>query len=124
MKIIVFMLLAVVFTSIGQVLQKIGSGKVKREHMRLGLKSIFVFLNPTIIAALVMLAVATLFYLLALSRLPLSIAYPLLSSEYVLVVILSKIFLKEKVNLKRWIGVFVIIVGIFIIFNSTGAFIR
>lgn len=114
----VFMGIAVIFTSIGQILQKIGSGRIKREHLKIGIKSVFVFFNPFIFIALIMLFFATVFYLLALSKLPLSIAYPMLSSGYILVVILSKIFLKEEVSLKRWIGVFVIIIGIFIIFNS------
>lgn len=114
----IFMAAAVAFTSVGQVLQKIGSGRVKKEHLDIGLKSILVFLNPFIIAALVMLFFATVFYLLALSKLPLSIAYPMLSSGYVLVVLLSKIFLGEDVGARRWIGVLVIIIGIFIIFNS------
>jgi drug/metabolite transporter (DMT)-like permease len=110
--------LAVIFTSIGQILQKIGSGKVKKEHLSIGVKSIFVFLDPFILGALIMLFFATVFYLFALSKLPLSIAYPLLSSGYVLVVLLSKIFLKERVSFRRWVGVFIIIIGIFIIFNS------
>jgi drug/metabolite transporter (DMT)-like permease len=42
----------------------------------------------------------------------------MLSSGYVLVVLLSKIFLKEEVSLKRWLGVFIIMFGIFVIFNS------
>ncbi|MFW0883697.1 EamA family transporter [Candidatus Acidulodesulfobacterium sp. H_13] len=114
----VFMGLAVIFNSIGQILQKVGSGRIKKEHLKIGVKSIFVFFNPFIFSALVMLLFATIFYLFALSMLPLSIAYPMLSSGYIIVVLLSKIFLNEKVNLKRWVGVFVIIIGIFIIFNS------
>ena len=110
--------LAVIFTSIGQILQKIGSGRVKNEHLNIGVKSIFVFFDSFIFGALIMLFFATIFYLFALSKLPLSIAYPMLSSGYVLVVLMSKIFLKEKVSLRRWLGVFIIIIGIFIIFNS------
>ncbi len=109
---------AVAFTSIGQILQKMGSGRVKKEHLKIGVKSVLVFLDPFILGALAMLFLATVFYLLALSKLPLSIAYPMLSSGYVIVVLLSKIFLKEKVSFQRWVGVFIIIVGIFIIFNS------
>ena len=114
----IFIGCALVFTSIGQIFQKIGSGKIKKEHLKIGIKSILVFFNGYIFFALIMLFFATIFYLLALSSLPLSIAYPMLSGGYVLVVLLSKIFLKEKVSVKRWIGVFIIIAGIFIIFNS------
>ncbi|MDA8273216.1 MAG: SMR family transporter [Deltaproteobacteria bacterium] len=114
----IFMGLAVIFTSVGQILQKIGSGMVKKEHLTIGIRSILVFFNPFIFGALIMLFFATIFYLLALSKLPLSIAYPMLSSGYVLVVLLSKIFLKEGVSLKRWLGVFIIMIGIFVIFNS------
>ncbi|MCL5892062.1 MAG: SMR family transporter [Deltaproteobacteria bacterium] len=114
----IFMGLAVIFTSIGQILQKIGSGMVKKEHLKISIRSILVFFNPFIFSALIMLFFATIFYLLALSKLPLSIAYPMLSSGYVLVVLLSKIFLKEEVSLKRWLGVFIIMIGIFVIFNS------
>lgn len=113
-----YMIFAVVFSSFGQLLQKIGSGKVKDEHLKVSFKSILVFFNPFIFTALILLFFATLFYLIALSKLPLSIAYPLLSSGYVLVLLLSKFFLREKVGIKRWLGVFVIIMGICVVFLS------
>lgn len=113
-----YMFFAVVSTSFGQILQKIGSGKVKKNHLKVGIKSFLVFFNPFIFIALIFLFFATIFYLLALSKLPLSIAYPLLSSGYILVLIFSKFFLKEEVGFKRWLGVFVIIIGIFVIFYS------
>jgi drug/metabolite transporter (DMT)-like permease len=112
------MFFAIISTSLGQILQKIGSGKVKKDHLKVGIKSILVFFNPFIFVALIFLFFATIFYLLALSRLPLSIAYPLLSSGYILVLLFSKLFLKEEVGFKRWLGVFIIIIGIFVIFSS------
>ncbi|RZD15651.1 MAG: hypothetical protein EVJ46_08945 [Candidatus Acididesulfobacter guangdongensis] len=113
-----YMIFAVIFSSFGQLLQKIGSGKVKEEHLKIGFKSVLIFFNPFIFSALVILFFATLFYLLALSKLPLSIAYPLLSSGYIFVLLLSKFFLKEKVGIRRWLGVFVIITGICVVFFS------
>ncbi|MHB1693617.1 MAG: EamA family transporter [bacterium] len=110
-----FLIFTVVLNSFSQILIKIGSGKVKKEHLKIGLKSILVFFNPLIFIALVLLFFATIFYLLALSKLNLSYAYPLLSSSYIFILLMSRLLLKEKVGLKRWVGVFIIIIGIFII---------
>lgn len=114
-ELFLFLIFAVLFNSFSQILIKIGSGKVKKEHLKVGLKSVFVFFNPFIFIALVLLFFATTFYLLALSKLNLSYVYPLLSSSYIIILLLSKILLKEKIGFKRWIGVFIIIIGIFII---------
>lgn len=114
-ELFLFLIFAVLFNSFSQILIKIGSEKVKKEHLKVGLKSFFVFLNPFIFIALFLLFFATIFYLLALSKLNLSYVYPLLSSSYIIILLLSKILLKEKIGFKKWIGVFIIIIGIFII---------
>ena len=62
-----------------------------------------------------MLFFATIFYLLAISKLALSYAYPLLSGSYIIILLLSRLVLNEKIGIKRWIGVFIIIIGICII---------
>jgi drug/metabolite transporter (DMT)-like permease len=74
-----------------------------------------VFFNPLIFIALVMLFFATIFYLFAISKLNLTYAYPLLSSSYVIILLLSKLLLNEKIGLTRWVGVFIVIIGICII---------
>ena len=114
-KSFLFLILAVFFNSISQILIKIGSGKVKREHLKVGFKSIFVFFNPFIFIAIILLFFATISYLLVLSKLNVSYAYPLMSGSYIIVLLLSRIILKEKIIFKQWIGVFIIITGIFII---------
>jgi len=110
-----FLFFTVLLNSCSQILIKIGSGKVKNEHLKVGLKSFLVFFNPLIFIALVMLFFATVFYLLAIQKLDLAYAYPLLSSSYIFILLLSKLLLHEKIGLKRWAGVFIIIIGIFII---------
>ncbi len=59
-----------------------------------------------------------LLWLTALSRAPLSWAYPILSLGYILVLILSKVVLHEPVSLIRWIGTAVVVCGVWLVFQS------
>jgi drug/metabolite transporter (DMT)-like permease len=58
---------------------------------------------------------ATGLWLLAVSQLSISYAFPLLSAGYVLVAILSRIFLGEKVSWKRWAAIAMICAGVILI---------
>lgn len=60
-------------------------------------------------------AVATVLWLLAVSQINISYAFPLLSAGYVLVAILSRMFLGEKVSWKRWAAIAVICLGVVLI---------
>ena len=52
---------------------------------------------------------------LALHQIDVSIAYPIGSLSFVGITIISKVWLKEKVGNKRWLGVFLIISGAFFV---------
>jgi drug/metabolite transporter (DMT)-like permease len=56
--------------------------------------------NPKVIAGLSFYVISTFFWLMAVSRVRLSVAYPLISMSYPLVVILSATILREQV---RWV---------------------
>lgn len=58
---------------------------------------------------------ATALWLLALSKLEISYAFPLLSSSFILVALLSRILLGEVISWKRWISIFVICAGVILI---------
>ena len=58
---------------------------------------------------------ATSLWLVALSKLNISYAFPLLSAGYVLVAVLARVFLKEPVSGRRWSGIAVICAGIIVI---------
>lgn len=47
----------------------------------------------------------------ALTKLSVSIAYPMASLSFVMVVLLSRLVLREKVSKERWIGVVLILFG-------------
>jgi drug/metabolite transporter (DMT)-like permease len=68
--------------------------------------------NRFIIAGVFMYVVGILMYMLVLRALPLSIAYPLTSVSYLWIVLLSRKYLKEKIDIWRWAGIFLIIGGI------------
>ena len=61
---------------------------------------------------------ATGLWLLALSGLNISYAFPMLSVSYVLVAVLARVFLKEAVSMRRWIAIGVICCGVILIARS------
>jgi drug/metabolite transporter (DMT)-like permease len=61
---------------------------------------------------------ATVLWLLALSGLAISYAFPLLSVGYVLVAVLARLFLAESVPPRRWLGIAIISFGVVLIARS------
>jgi len=59
--------------------------------------------------------VATALWILALSKLDISYAFPLLSTSFILVAILSRLLLGEYISRTRWIAIFVICLGVILI---------
>ncbi len=68
-----------------------------------------------IIAALFCYAVSVVVWILALSRVPVSIAFPMLSMAYVVNALAARYFLGEEFNPVKLIGMGVIILGVIII---------
>ncbi|KGM29468.1 4-amino-4-deoxy-L-arabinose-phosphoundecaprenol flippase subunit ArnE [Photorhabdus luminescens] len=65
-----------------------------------------------LIGAVILLAVGMLFWLRLLQILPLGIAYPMLSINFIMVTLAGKIFYQEKAGRKHWSGVVFIMLGI------------
>lgn len=70
--------------------------------------------QPAVLVGLVLYAVSSVLWLIVLSRLPVSVAYPLGASGYVLVVLLSALT-GEAVPPARWAAVCVIILGVLLV---------
>lgn len=70
--------------------------------------------SPAVFFGLVLYAVSSVLWLVVLSRLPVSVAYPLGASGYVLVVLLSALS-GEAVPPARWAAVCVIILGVLLV---------
>jgi multidrug transporter EmrE-like cation transporter len=71
--------------------------------------------EPRLWLGLILFGVSALFWLVVLSRVPLSVAYPIVGISYILIVLFAKVFLNEEVPPLRWVGVIVVAMGIAII---------
>lgn len=68
--------------------------------------------EPRLWTGLVLFGVSALFWLVVLSRVPLSVAYPSVGMSYVFVVLFSRLWLHEHVPPLRWLGAGVVVIGI------------
>ena len=68
--------------------------------------------TPYFWAAMAIYGVATLLWVFMLSRIPLSGAMPFVALTFVIVPIISVVFLDEKLDFLQWFGMLLIIAGI------------
>jgi len=105
---------SIFFSTCGQIFQKLGAGKIT-QNMKSGkslMKNIF---EPYVILGILSLGLGAFTWLIVLSKMELSLAYPMLSLGYVLVTGVSKFLFKEEIPRSRWLGVIVIMIGIALI---------
>jgi multidrug transporter EmrE-like cation transporter len=74
--------------------------------------------TPQIWAGFFFVFSGALVWLVVLSRMPLSWAYPMLSLGYILVLFLSKVVLGEHVSPIRWFGTLIVIAGVWLVYRS------
>ena len=74
--------------------------------------------SPWVLAWGACFVVATGLWLVGLSRIEISYAFPLLSLGYPIVAILSMMFLGERVTAARWLAILVITIGVAIIWRT------
>jgi multidrug transporter EmrE-like cation transporter len=75
-------------------------------------------IEPHILAGLACYVVSVVVWVVALSKVPVSIAYPMLSIGYVVNAIAAYYLLGETVTPLRMAGIGVIIIGVFIVARS------
>jgi drug/metabolite transporter (DMT)-like permease len=75
-------------------------------------------LEPHIVGGLACYVVSVIVWIIGLSRVPVSIAYPLLSLGYIINAIAAHYLLGETVTLSRWLGIGFIVVGVWLVARS------
>ncbi len=107
----------VLLTVIGQLLLKQGVTAVGQIGSFRELLSKFwqVIFNPYVLGGISIYGFTTFVWLVILSRVKLSIAYPMLSLGYVLVIPFSWFIFKESIPRVRIIGAIIICIGVYLV---------
>lgn len=105
---IVAVLFAAVLGAFGQLYFKLGSDTLSMKIKEL-------IRNRYLIVGVVLYAISSVMFILALKEGELSVLYPLIATSYIWATLLAKKVLKEYINVYKWSGVVMIIVGVIFI---------
>ena len=110
-------LVTLILLSFGQICVKLGVGNDKipvvKNPVRMFLTLMGVMIRLKVVAGFSLYVIGTFFWLMVLSRVPLSIAFPMFSMSYFFVVFLSATILREHVNWRfAIIGLLLISIGV------------
>lgn len=109
--------IGILIGSIGAIFLKIGSGNIM--PFTFSLKWITgIVANLYLMAGFLLYFLAAGVWIYLMTKLPVSFVQPILALTYAVTPILAMIFLKEYVSAIRWLGISVIIIGVFIISRS------
>jgi len=110
-----FIIFGVLLNAVAQLLLKAGANKVGAIHLTLdnlfsvGLK---VALQPPIIGGVTCYVLSLVLWIIALSRVQVSIAYPMLSLGYVVTAIGAWYLFGEALSMQRLLAIGIILVGV------------
>jgi drug/metabolite transporter (DMT)-like permease len=118
-KSIILILVSISIAVGGQLLLKIGLNKIGSisvdSFSSLGQLFLGIIKSPLVLTGLFCYVISAAIWLVVLSAVDLSFAYPFIGLTYVLILIISKFVLREDVNPIRWIGAAVITAGVILI---------
>lgn len=106
--ILLLLVTACALTCLGQVAQKLAV-ESWRGQARPALAKLA---TPWLWVALACLGLGLLLWLLVLQHLEVGIAYPMLGLNFVLITLVARFGFKEKVDLRHWFGVLLVIAGV------------
>ena len=126
----IFLIKVIAFVMIKDLIESFGDLFFKKGALATGinnvvLSNLFEFASRIIASPWLWIGIA--FYIVnfflwiaLLSRIDLSVAFPISSFTYLIVPVLAIVFLHEQVFLTRWMGIILIIIGIALTTRSTG----
>ncbi len=111
-------LAGVLLNAMAQITLKMGMRSIGHFNFRLenlGSVGLAVATSPYVLAGLICYVVSVVIWLLVLSRVEVSYAYPLLSVGYIVTALAGYLWLHEAMGPMRWTGIVVICLGVWLI---------
>ena len=121
MSTIMLILAATVLGVVGQMLLKQGMTQMGPLSLTISSTARIIWsiaTSPLVIGGLLIYAIGTFFWLITLSRLELSVAYPFVSLNHVVIFLLAWLVLKEQISPLRAVGVVIICAGMLLVARS------
>lgn len=116
---ILLILLSIIIAVGGQILLKLGMNRIGPVSLNgfsdLANLFISIFKSPLVLVGLFCYVISAAIWLIVLSAVDLSFAYPFIGLTYVFILLVSKFILKEDVNPIRWAGTAIITIGVIVI---------
>ena len=113
---VALVLFAVTTAAIGQVMLKHGmqvaSARAAQTHGSLAVRAAT---SPWVLLGLLVFAMSAVAWLAALSRVPLSVAYPFNALGYLGILTASVLVLHERSNILTWVGSLLVVSGLVIV---------
>jgi multidrug transporter EmrE-like cation transporter len=119
-----FLIMGVLLNAGAQLMLKVGMSRIGQFEFSfantwpIGLK---VASNPFIMTGIGMYVVSVGVWLMVLSRMEVSMAYPMLSIGYIANALAAYYFLGEPLSSLRMLGIFIIIAGVVVVARSASA---
>ena len=116
-------LTGVLLNAVAQLQLKAGAGSLADVELRIGNAAVIagrLVLNPPIIAGLFCYGFSVVVWILALARVEVSVAYPMLSVGYVLNALAAWWLFGENLSATRIAGIGIILIGVWLVARSAG----
>lgn len=113
------LLFAVALAATGQLVLKTGMNNAKTNAQEQGRSLVLAAAtSPWIIGGLLIFGVSAVAWLVTLSRVPLSIAYPFNALGYVAILVASSLLLHERTNVWTWAGTALVVSGLIVVVTT------
>lgn len=122
MLIFALIIFGVLLNACAQLLLKAGMSQIGQfdfsfaNAVPIGMK---VMMNPPIISGIFLYVMSVVVWLLVLSRVQVSYAYPMLSIGYIVNAFAANYFFGEPLTSMRMLGIFIIITGVYLVARSS-----